>query len=319
MLPSSQPLSPTARGVLLAAGTAMISGLAIYVNSFGVRQVPDAVVYTTAKNAVAAVLLIGLMVLLGRGREAVSVRGRRRLGMLAIGIIGGSVPFILFFSGLAMAAAPTAAFIHKTLFIWVAAMAVPFLGERLGFVQVGALGLLLAGVVLVGPLPGAAWGIGETMIVAATLFWSVEVIVAKRLLGGISSHTLAAARMGLGLVVLLGYLAFTGGLAGLFAISSEGLLWVLVTGFLLTGYVSTWYAGLRLAPATMVTSVLVAGGVVTATLTLIGGGAAPGPAVLLGYVLIVAGVTLTVGLAIRLSRAGQAAAPALAVKAESSS
>jgi hypothetical protein len=28
--------------------------------------------------------------------------------------------FLLFFSGLAMASAPTAAFIHKTMFIWVA-------------------------------------------------------------------------------------------------------------------------------------------------------------------------------------------------------
>jgi drug/metabolite transporter (DMT)-like permease len=295
-------LSPTGRGILLATGTALISGLAVYVNAFGVRQVPDAVVYTTAKNGVAALLLIGLMLLFTRGRETFELRGRRRLGVLALGLIGGSVPFILFFTGLALAAAPTAAFIHKTLFIWVAVMAVPFLSERLGIVQVGAMAVLLGGVMLVGPLPGAAWGVGETMIAAATLFWSVEVIVAKRLLAGISSHTLAAARMGLGMVVLVGYLAATGGLAGLFAISAEGLLWVLVTGFLLAGYVSTWYAGLRLAPATMVSSVLVGGGVVTAVLSLIGGSAAPGPQVLVGYLMIVAGVVAVLGLALGLGR-----------------
>ena len=50
-----------------------------------------------------------------------------------IGVIGGSVPFILFFNGLAMASAPSAAFIHKTLFVWVVLLAVPFLGERLGW------------------------------------------------------------------------------------------------------------------------------------------------------------------------------------------
>ena len=52
------------------------------------------------------------------------------------------IAFLLFFSGLAMASAPTAAFIHKTMFIWVALMAVPFLGERLGLVPVAALGAL---------------------------------------------------------------------------------------------------------------------------------------------------------------------------------
>ena len=42
--------------------------------------------------------------------------------------------------------------------------------------------------------------------------------------------------------------------------SGEALLWVLITGVLLAGYVATWFAALRLAPATTVTSVLVAGG-----------------------------------------------------------
>ncbi len=46
------------RGVLLAFGTAAISGLAIYLNSFGVKLVSDAAVYTTAKNGVAAIVLV---------------------------------------------------------------------------------------------------------------------------------------------------------------------------------------------------------------------------------------------------------------------
>ena len=35
-----------------------ISGLAIYLNAFAVKQVPDAAVYTTLKNGVAALMLI---------------------------------------------------------------------------------------------------------------------------------------------------------------------------------------------------------------------------------------------------------------------
>ena len=58
--------------------------------------------------------------------------GRGQWGALApIGVIGGSVPFVLFFEGLARASSPQAAFLHKTLVLWVALLAVVVLGERL--------------------------------------------------------------------------------------------------------------------------------------------------------------------------------------------
>ena len=47
-------------------------------------------------------------------------------------MIGGSVPFVLFFEGLARAEATQAAFIQKTLVVWVALLAVPLLRERFG-------------------------------------------------------------------------------------------------------------------------------------------------------------------------------------------
>jgi drug/metabolite transporter (DMT)-like permease len=290
------------RGVLLALGTAAISGLSVYLNAFGVKLVPDAAVYTTAKNGVAAIILIGLALAFGAAREASVLDGRRRGGLLAIAVIGGSIPFVLFFSGLAIATAPTAAFIHKTLFIWVALMAVPLLGERIGLIQVAAVGVLLAGQALVAPPTGVSWGAGETMITAATLLWSAEVVLAKRLLVGVSAPLLGAARMGLGFVVLVGYLAVSGRLGGLGAISAEALLWIVVTGALLAGYVATWFSALRLAPATSVTSVLVAGAVVTGVLSSLSSGAAPDPRVVLGYLLIVTAVALVVASARRFGR-----------------
>ncbi len=217
---------------------------------------------------------------------------RNRLGLVAIAIIGGSIPFVLFFSGLAIATAPTAAFIQKTMFIWVALMAVPFLGERLGLIQIGALGTLLVGQALIAPPTGMGWGAGETMIAAATLLWSVEVVLAKRLLVGISPQLLGAARLGLGLVILVGYLAFSGRLGGFGAISSEGWMWVLITGGLLAGYVATWFGALRHAPATTVTSVLVVAAVVTGILSSLNKGVAPDPKVVAGYLLVIAGTAL---------------------------
>jgi drug/metabolite transporter (DMT)-like permease len=219
--------------------------------------------------------------------------GRTRLGVLAIAVVGGSVPFVLFFSGLAIATAPTAAFIHKTLFIWVAAMALPLLSERIGVLQVGALATLLAGQVLIAPPLGMGWGAGETMILAATLLWSVEVVIAKRLLVGVSAAFLGAARMGLGFFVLVGYLAISGKLGGLATLGPGAWFWVLVTGTLLAGYVATWYAALALAPATVVTSLLVAASVVTGTLTAMSKGAVPDVAVVGGYLLVLAGVGVT--------------------------
>jgi drug/metabolite transporter (DMT)-like permease len=287
---SGPPMSLAARrGVLLALGTAAISGLAIYLNAFGVKLVSDAAVYTTAKNGVAAIVLVALALGLGAGREVRALNGRNRLGLVAIAIIGGSIPFVLFFSGLAVATAPTAAFIQKTMFIWVALMAVPLLGERLGLIQIGALGTLLAGQALIAPPTGMGWGPGETMIAAATILWSIEIVLAKRLLVGVSPQLLGAARMGLGLVVLIGYLAVSGKLGGLGAISGEAWLWVLVTGGLLAGYVATWFAALRLAPATTVTSVLVVAAVVTGVLSAASRGAAPDPRVVLGYLVVIVG------------------------------
>lgn len=297
-----RPIRNAERGVMLALGTAAISGLSVYLNAFGVKLVPDAAVYTTAKNGVAAIILVGLALAFGAAREARVLDGRRRAGLLVIAVIGGSVPFLLFFSGLAIATAPTAAFIHKTLFIWVALMAVPLLGERVGLIQVGALGVLLAGQVLVAPPIGIGWGAGETMIAAATLLWSVEVVLAKRLLVGISAPLLGAARMGLGFVVLLGYLVVSGRLGGLGAISGGALLWVVVTGVLLAGYVTTWFGALRLAPATTVTSILVVGAVGTGVLSSVSSGTAPDPRVVLGYLLIVGAVALVAVNAGRFSR-----------------
>ncbi|MBI3747746.1 MAG: DMT family transporter [Chloroflexi bacterium] len=290
---SGNPLALTARrGVLLAFGTAAISGLSVYLNSFGVKVVSDAAVYTTAKNGVAAIVLVALALAFGAGREARTLDNRNRLGLVAIAIIGGSIPFVLFFSGLAIATAPTAAFIQKTMFIWVALMAVPFLGERLGFIQIAALGTLLAGQALIAPPTGMGWGTGETMIAAATLLWSVEVVLAKRLLVGISPQLLGAARLGLGLVILVGYLAVSGKLGGFGSIPSEGWMWVLITGGLLAGYVATWFRALQLAPATTVTSVLVVAAVVTGILSALNKGAAPDPRVIAGYLLIIAGTAL---------------------------
>ena len=131
--------------------------------------------YTTFKNLVAALFLGALAYGVARRAPAGSLRPKnasqwRRLGF--IGVIGGGVPFLLFFEGLtriASASRRRPAFIHKTLLLWVAVLAVPFLTERLTALHLAAMGLLVAGQAYLTGVGGIRFGAGEAMILGATL------------------------------------------------------------------------------------------------------------------------------------------------------
>ena len=263
-------MTTRATGVALAFATAVISGVSIWVNGRAVRHFGDATVYTTAKNAVAGALLVTALLAFGR-RSGPPLRdlGRRRaLALLTVGVIGGSVPFVLFFEGLARAQATQASFIQKTLVIWVALLAVPLLRERFGIPHAISIALLVLGQAwLVGSAGKVTFGQGEAMILAATLLWAVEVVYVKHLLAALPPQLLAAARMGIGTLILLLWLAVSGRLDDLSALGWTQWRWVLLTGLLLTAYVGTWYAALARAQAIDVTAVLVFGALVTAVLS----------------------------------------------------
>lgn len=264
-------MTPTRRtGILLALATALISGFSVFLNSYGVKAFGNPTAYTTAKNVVSALVLLAVVAIglrASSGARLTRPQGPGQWGALvAIGVLGGSVPFVLFFEGLSRASSPQAAFLHKTLVLWVAVLAVVFLAERLQWGHWLAIGVLIVGQVgLLGGLPDS-FGAPEAMILAATLMWSVEVIVAKRLLRSVSSWTVGVARMVLGSVALIGWVAVRGDLGLLTSMDSGQLGWVLLTGLLLAGYVGTWFAALQAARAVDVTAVLVLAVPITAAL-----------------------------------------------------
>lgn len=281
-------------GVGLAFVTSLVSGVSIFVNGHAVTRFEGSAAFTTGKNVVAAVALGALLAVVTARRSEEGWTPPRtrmaRLGLVAVGVVGGSVPFLLFFEGLSRASSTDAAFIHKTLVVWVALLAVVVLRERLGWPHVAAIAALVAGqAFLTDNLASLRLGSGELLIFAATLLWSVEIVIAKKLLGHLSALTVGVARMALGSVVLVGWLAVTRQLDELVSYGASQWGWVLVTGVLLTGYVATWYAGLARAQAVDVTAVLVFGAVVTAALA----GALDGTPVrpdLPGLALVAAGV-----------------------------
>lgn len=294
-------------GLALATATAVVSGFALFINGYGVRSWSGAgastAAYTTFKNLVAALFLGIIAWAAARRSPAGSLRPKnasqwRRLGL--IGVIGGGVPFLLFFEGLARASSGQAAFIHKTMLVWVALLAVPLLAERITTVHVAAMALLVAGQAALTGVSDLGFGAGEAMILAATLLWAGEVIVAKRLLADVPAPTVAVARMGIGAVVLVAWTAITGGFASLGALTGTQWGWALVTGLVLTGYVATWYGALARAQAVDVTAVLVFGAVVTAALEVgIRGVALPSAA---GLVMVTLGAALAAAAAARAAR-----------------
>jgi uncharacterized membrane protein len=82
------------KGTYLALATALISGVSVYVNSFGVKQVPDPLVFTTAKNLLVAVGLAALLLLPGAWRELHALARNQWLALLSLGLVGGSCSFM---------------------------------------------------------------------------------------------------------------------------------------------------------------------------------------------------------------------------------
>jgi drug/metabolite transporter (DMT)-like permease len=299
-------------GVLVGGITAVISGISVFANSYGVHHVPSPSVYTTGKNMVAFLVLGAgaLVATVWRRRSPatsemaarwvaapeheVPAEGRAltSLGLAYVGIIGGGLAFVFFFDGLARTTATPAAFLRDTLVIWVALLAAPFLHERAARWNIAAIALLLGGEVALSKGIGhLAWGSGTSLVLAATLLWAVEVVVAKRLLRGIAPATVSLVRMGVGSATLLAYLAVEGSVGSLFALDRAQLGWVLLTGLLLAGYVGTWLTALSQARAIDVTSILVASALITAALQTLSG-AQPLAPEWLGLVLITAGTAL---------------------------
>lgn len=258
-------------GLALAFAAAVVSGFSVYLNAFALREFGNPTLYTTVKNLVAAALLLGIATAMtARGARGGfrRPRGARQIaGLVAVGVVGGGIPFVLFFEGLARTSASSAGFIQKTLVVWVVVLAVGFLRERFGPAHVGAIALLIGGqIVLSGGPASLALGTGEAMIFIATLLWAVEVVVAKRLLASLSALTVACARMGIGSIVLVGFAITSGAAAAIPSLSTGQWGWAILTGLVLTVYVATWFSALALAQAIDVTAILVFGAIITAIL-----------------------------------------------------
>jgi drug/metabolite transporter (DMT)-like permease len=227
------------------------------------------VLYTALKNGLVALALAGAFVFFRKQEELRTLTRKQWLQLGAIGVVGGSVPFALYFTGLSMTTAMNAALIHKTLVLWVALFSYPFLRERLSPLAAAGITLVFGANIFLGGVGPISFGTGELFILLATLLWAAENIIAKKALAGISTLVVVSSRMILGSLLLFVFLSSMNRVAPAADLTASQWGWTALTALLLLGFVTTWYSALKRAPATLVAALLVPATLITNILSAI--------------------------------------------------
>ena len=284
-------------GVLLVLATAVISGVSTFLNGYAVQGTSSDAFVTVRNLAVAGLLLpVGAFaIVLARAIPS----GRDLATLAVIGLVGGAVPFLLFFRGLQLAAAAhgtlTASFVYRTLFIFATVFGVVALRERFQPRVALAAALVLGGNLLLLSLVSPIWTEGTLYVLAATVLWAAEYTVSKRALRHLGGTTVGLGRMGFGAAFLGAYLAFTGGWGTVAGFSTGQWTWVAISAALLAGFVLTWYVGLARVDLGVASTVLVLGFPISWGLSLVATHVAPAPLTVFGAVAVVVGVVAMLG------------------------
>ncbi len=246
-------------GIVLVLVTVLISGVSNFVN-FKAVQGTNVDAWITVRNAVVALLLVPPALLLRPGGHARLTRSE--WGWLAtIGLVGGAIPFLLYFHGFQMAAAQggaaAASLGYRSLFLIATVLGILLLKERLSRGFVLAATLLLAGNVLLAAVSGPIWTDGTAYVLLATAMWAGEYTLSKRMLRTLPSPTVALGRVGFGAIFLVAYLGLSGQVTAVAGFGAADWMALSLSALLLFGFVSAWYAGLRTVDVSVATALLV--------------------------------------------------------------
>jgi len=256
------------KGYFFVFLTAIISGFSIFINRFGV-EVLNPYLFTWLKNSSVALLLTSLLFSLRDWRIVKKLTKKQWLLLSVIGLVGGSIPFLLFFKGLSLTNVVMGSFLHKTMFIYVAVLSFIFLKEKIDkSFLLGGVFLSLGNLLL---FNGLSFSInrGDLLILLAALFWAIENTISKYALRELPSRIVAWGRMFFGSLFICLFLLFTGQVTLLFNINFTQISWVIITSVILFAYVITWYKGLKYIPVSRATVILLLGSPITTLLSFI--------------------------------------------------
>lgn len=243
-----------AKGILFALITSIVSGISIFYSKISVTKI-DPLVLTTARNLYVGIIFLLIVIFTKKMSEFKKINRKNLLQLILIGLIGGGIPFYLFFSGLQLIGAQTGNIIHKSLFIWVTILGMIFLREKLNPLYVISYIFVIVGIFFFAPFK-FTFGRGEIFIFSATLLWAAENIIAKKVLKNVSSDLLGLFRMGIGSMVLLGFTLLSGKERVLLSLNQTQLTTIVIGATILVFYVFFWYRALKYAPVGLVTLLL---------------------------------------------------------------
>lgn len=259
------------KGIKYAVITSVISGVSIFINKYAVGTISPPLVFTAVKNSIVGIIIVALILMTKKIPQIKLLTRKEWVNLILIALVGGTIPFYLFFTGLSTIPAVNSAMIHKTLVLWIAVLALPLLKEKLSQVQILAILILFTGNLIFGGFEGFKFSTGEAMVLMATILWAIENILAKKVLPTVDPDIVAGIRMGVGSLILLiaSTVYYPESIANMININMSQFFWLALTAVALTAYTLTWYRALKYAPATIVAGVLVSSTLVTNLLSVI--------------------------------------------------
>jgi drug/metabolite transporter (DMT)-like permease len=246
------------KGTIFAILAAIISGISIPLNKIFVVDI-DPMVFTSIR-----LLLIGVVFLLISFLRHEHINKKINIKYLAlIAIIGGAFAFLLFFTGLKLTTSGRAAFLQKTLPVYVVLFAFLFLKEKISRKHFYSILIMLIGTVVIyysDIIPSQLWlnpFLGDLLVIGATVLWALENVIARKVMIKDESNIIVSFfRMFFGGIILFALALFLGKYDALISLNSQQIINVSVSTIILFGYVFFWYLSLKLINASKASSLL---------------------------------------------------------------
>jgi len=280
------------KGTIFAILAAVISGVSIPLNKSFVVNI-DPLVFTSIR-----LLLIGTIFLIISYFRHEKINKKINIKYLAlIAIIGGAFAFLLFFDGLRLTTSGRAAFLQKTMPIYVVVLAFLFLKERITKKYLYSIFLMLIGTAIIyysEIVPAQLWlnpSLGDLLVIGATILWALENVLSRKvMIKGESNFIVSFVRMFFGGIILFSIVLLLGKYDLLMSLNSQQVISISVSTIILFGYVLFWYWSLKFINVTKASSLLLLSPVIS---LLIGNGFLNEPVPftqLIGSALILVGV-----------------------------
>ncbi len=287
-------------GTILALLTAIVSGVAIPVNKIFVVSL-DPTVFTAVRAVVVGLVFLLLSLITGGFKKGRLKVNWKYLALIAI--IGGSFAFLLFFTGLKFTTGGRAAFLHKTLPLYVAVFAFIIVREKIPRKQIFALVVMFLGTIILFSAkinPAELWmnpQLGDLLVIGATVLWALENVIARKaMVNGETNFMISFARMFFGGLILFGMVLLLGKFDVLLSLAAQQWGNIFVSVAILFGYVLFWYWSIRYINVSKAATLLLLAPIISLILGVLWLGE-PAPALqLFGSALILIGAYFVVGI-----------------------